>query len=192
MGVAAGLHGGLDGRVLRPDGEASRPGSPGSCTARRSGTRCRSCARRSPSATRSATTPTSPTACVPVPGAGLGRGVRPDASREVINPRPIDRPRSSARSTSTPSASSPTPKGATTTSTRSSGAAWAGTPTPTARDAAPIQPLLHRRALADGFAQGLLALERNWRGPLAGNAGVDTTLEAVPGDGDAAPRRATC
>ena len=29
----------------------------------------------------------------------------------------------------------------------------------------------------DSFAQGLLALERNWRGPLAGNAGVDTTLQ---------------
>jgi hypothetical protein len=29
---------------------------------------------------------------------------------------------------------------------------------------------------ADDFAQGLLALERNWRGPLIANAGVDTTL----------------
>jgi hypothetical protein len=29
----------------------------------------------------------------------------------------------------------------------------------------------------DTFAQGLLALERNWRGPLATNAGVYTTLE---------------
>src|SRR6266853_4211151 len=29
----------------------------------------------------------------------------------------------------------------------------------------------------DSFAQGLLALERNWRGPLANNAGVYTTLE---------------
>ncbi len=28
----------------------------------------------------------------------------------------------------------------------------------------------------DGFAQGLLALERNWRGPLLANGGVDTTL----------------
>ena len=36
---------------------------------------------------------------------------------------------------------------------------------------------------ADGFAQGLLALERNWRGPLAANTGVDTTLAAVPGNG---------
>lgn len=32
-------------------------------------------------------------------------------------------------------------------------------------------------AYADSFAQGLLALERNWRGPLATNSGVDTTLE---------------
>jgi hypothetical protein len=30
---------------------------------------------------------------------------------------------------------------------------------------------------ADTFAQGLLALERNWRGPLAANATVNTTLE---------------
>lgn len=29
---------------------------------------------------------------------------------------------------------------------------------------------------ADPFAQGLLALERNWRGPLATNGGVETTL----------------
>jgi hypothetical protein len=29
---------------------------------------------------------------------------------------------------------------------------------------------------ADAFAQGLLALERNWRGPLLANTGVDTTL----------------
>jgi hypothetical protein len=29
---------------------------------------------------------------------------------------------------------------------------------------------------AEGFAQGLLALERNWRGPLATNGGVETTL----------------
>jgi hypothetical protein len=30
--------------------------------------------------------------------------------------------------------------------------------------------------LGEGFAQGLLALERNWRGPLATNGGVDSTL----------------
>ncbi|MCP5520155.1 MAG: hypothetical protein H7A46_01240 [Verrucomicrobiales bacterium] len=30
---------------------------------------------------------------------------------------------------------------------------------------------------ADGFAQGLLALERNWRGPLAANGGIETTLQ---------------
>ena len=30
--------------------------------------------------------------------------------------------------------------------------------------------------MADAFAQGLLSLERNWRGPLLGNTGVDTTL----------------
>jgi hypothetical protein len=31
--------------------------------------------------------------------------------------------------------------------------------------------------VADAFAQGLLGLERNWRGPLATNAGVEVTLE---------------
>jgi hypothetical protein len=31
--------------------------------------------------------------------------------------------------------------------------------------------------MADGFAQGLLALERNWRGPLLTNSAVDVTLE---------------
>ena len=30
---------------------------------------------------------------------------------------------------------------------------------------------------AESFAQGLLALERNWRGPLLSNAGVETTLQ---------------
>jgi hypothetical protein len=30
--------------------------------------------------------------------------------------------------------------------------------------------------VADAFAQGLLALERNWRGPLLSNSSVDTTL----------------
>jgi hypothetical protein len=30
--------------------------------------------------------------------------------------------------------------------------------------------------VADGFAEGLLALERDWRGPLLSNSGVDTTL----------------
>ena len=30
--------------------------------------------------------------------------------------------------------------------------------------------------IADAFAQGLLALERNWRGPLLANSGVDVTL----------------
>ena len=30
--------------------------------------------------------------------------------------------------------------------------------------------------MADDFAQGLLALERNWRGPLLANTGVDVTL----------------
>ncbi len=32
-------------------------------------------------------------------------------------------------------------------------------------------------AYTEGFAQGLLALERNWRGPIAANAGIETTLE---------------
>jgi hypothetical protein len=41
--------------------------------------------------------------------------------------------------------------------------------------------------MADDFAQGLLALERNWRGPLLTNTGVDVTLEQF----QAMERRAT-
>jgi len=41
----------------------------------------------------------------------------------------------------------------------------------------------------DTFAQGLLALERNWRGPLATNAGVYTTLQQFQAmERDATPR----
>jgi hypothetical protein len=41
---------------------------------------------------------------------------------------------------------------------------------------------------ADDFAQGLLALERNWRGPLAANASVYSTLEQFQGmERNAAP-----
>src|SRR2546428_370919 len=41
----------------------------------------------------------------------------------------------------------------------------------------------------DTFAQGLLALERNWRGPLAANSAVYTTLERFQAmDRAAAPR----
>ncbi len=41
---------------------------------------------------------------------------------------------------------------------------------------------------ADSFAQGLLALERNWRGPLIANDGVATTLQQFQAmDHDAAP-----
>ena len=63
VGVAAGLHRGLDEPVLRPDGEAAglarrarlRPAGPGPAAD--------AARERSPSATRSAATPTSPTAC---------------------------------------------------------------------------------------------------------------------------------
>jgi len=41
----------------------------------------------------------------------------------------------------------------------------------------------------DTFAQGLLALERNWRGPLAANTGVNATLQQFQAmERDAAPR----
>jgi hypothetical protein len=45
--------------------------------------------------------------------------------------------------------------------------------------------------MADGFAQGLLALERNWVGPLAANAGVDTTLEQFQAMERGAPPQVT-
>ncbi len=45
---------------------------------------------------------------------------------------------------------------------------------------------------ADAFAEGLLALERNWRGPLAANAGVDRTLDHFQAlERDATPRELT-
>ncbi len=34
-------------------------------------------------------------------------------------------------------------------------------------------------SIADSFAQGLLALERDWHGPLISNSGVDTTIEQL-------------
>jgi hypothetical protein len=34
---------------------------------------------------------------------------------------------------------------------------------------------------ADSFAQGLLALEKNWQGPVLTNAGIDTTLQQFQG-----------
>ncbi len=40
---------------------------------------------------------------------------------------------------------------------------------------------------SESFAQGLLALERNWQGPLAANAGVDATLEQFQAMERAAP-----
>ncbi|MBK5297664.1 MAG: hypothetical protein JJE40_10940 [Vicinamibacteria bacterium] len=51
------------------------------------------------------------------------------------------------------------------------------------RDAEPLETLrqFSRYFIGDGhtdrFAQGLLALERNWRGPLLTNTGVDATLQ---------------
>jgi len=44
--------------------------------------------------------------------------------------------------------------------------------------------------LGEGFAQGLLALERNWVGPLATNSGVDTTLAQFQSMEHAAPPQA--
>jgi hypothetical protein len=53
---------------------------------------------------------------------------------------------------------------------------------------APVVQLLRQYArffvgdrYAEGFAQGLLALERNWQGPLLTNAGVETTLRQFQG-----------
>jgi hypothetical protein len=42
-------------------------------------------------------------------------------------------------------------------------------------------------AFTDSFAQGLLSLERNWRGPLASNTGVDDTLAQFQAMEHAAP-----
>ena len=51
------------------------------------------------------------------------------------------------------------------------------------RDAEPLETLRQYsryfigERYTDGFARGLLALERNWRGPLVTNTGVDATLQ---------------
>ncbi len=42
-------------------------------------------------------------------------------------------------------------------------------------------------AFSESFAQGLLALERNWHGPLAANAGVDSTLQSFQAMEHSAP-----
>ena len=63
------------------------------------------------------------------------------------------------------------------------------------RDADPLETLRQYsryfigERYTDTFAQGLLALERNWRGPLAGNTGVDTALQQFQAMEDAAAPR---
>ena len=58
------------------------------------------------------------------------------------------------------------------------------------RHPARVRPLFHRRAIwPTSFAQGLLALERNWRGPLPTNDGRGHHARAVPGHGAHAPLR---
>ena len=63
------------------------------------------------------------------------------------------------------------------------------------RDADPLETLRQYSRYfigdryTDSFAQGLLALERNWRGPLASNGGVDTALQQFQAMEDAAAPR---
>ncbi len=71
--------------------------------------------------------------------------------------------------------------------------AWAGTATPIrSRRCASTAATSSATATPTRFAQGLLALERNWRGPLASNAGVDTTLQQFQAMERRRRRRATC
>ena len=98
--------------------------------------------------------------------------------REIINPRPLDETTIFRSIAITPSASSPTRKGATTTSTRWSGAGSAGIRRRgRSTRCASTAGTSSAASRGDDFAQGLLALERNWRGPLLTNAGVMTTLK---------------
>ncbi len=98
--------------------------------------------------------------------------------REGINPRPLGEAaifRSGAPSTR--SGSSATRKAATMTSTNSSGAGWAGIRVPSRGDILrDYAKFFIGDGVADAFAEGLLALERNWSGPLISNTAVDTTL----------------
>ena len=184
VGLAAELQPGVDGRVPRRScktepawlsgvvfGPQVRMQPARSCAPR---SRSRYPIRHYPDITHSR--------AVPVSGAGLGRRLRRSPkAREVINPRPARRgARSSALlPAATRSASSPTPKAATTTSTSSSGAAlgWDPDADGASTSCASTAATSSATRYADSFAQGLLALERNWRGPLLTNAGVDTTLQ---------------
>ena len=97
--------------------------------------------------------------------------------REVINPRPRARRRSSAITSPARSASSPIPRAATTTSTRSSGAAWAGTPTPTSSTscASTAAPSSARRSPTSS-PRGCLRSSGTGAGRLLTNASVEKTL----------------
>ena len=134
----------------------------------------RSARAQCPRAIPSATIPTSRTAASPqYPVPGLGRGLRGHRSarghQSAAHGRGRDLPATAAR---TPSASSPIRKAATTTSTRSSGAAlgWDPDARTSSISCASTRATSSAERYADGFAQGLLALERNWRGPLAGQS----------------------
>ena len=74
--------------------------------------------------------------------------------------------------------SSATPKAATTTSTNSSGADLLWNPEASTKSIlVDFSRFFIGEEMADDFANGLFALEQNWRGPLASNRQVPVTLE---------------
>jgi hypothetical protein len=112
----------------------------------------------------------------PVPGWDLAFAVT--EARETINPRPVDQAKI-FRLTSPDSAGFITYSEGVNDDVNKfvwSGLGW--------DPGAEVSQILRDYAryfigwrIEDGFAQGLLALENNWRGPLMANAAVETTLQ---------------
>ena len=72
-------------------------------------------------------------------------------------------------------------------STRRCGATWVGIPRDVTEGLREFGRYFIGADFDDAFAQGLLALERNWRGALATNEGVNTTLAQFQAMERAAP-----
>ena len=147
---------------------------------------------KSPSATRSAAIPTSRTASAPVSRAGLGRRLRADVEPRADQPaaaRPGgDLPRARRSRRRLPDLLRGLQRRREQDRLERARLEPEGGST---RDAAPVRRYFIGDRYADRFAQGLLALEQNWRGPLASNAGVETTLRSSR-RWSGPPRRATC
>ena len=111
----------------------------------------------------------------PVPGWDVACAVT--EARETINPRPVDQSKI-FRLTSPSSAGFITYSEGVNDDVKKF--VWSGLSWDPEADVAQILREFARYSIGwpvqDSFAQGLLALERNWRGPLMANAALETTL----------------